>query len=289
MGTRIIDLPDGRELCWTETGDRDGAAVLFMHGTSADRRQVATIQCAPAELGVRLIAPDRPGYGHSTLAPSRTLRDWADDVTVLVDHLGIDAFTIVAHSGGAPHALACARFMPERVRGVAVCGGAGPWGQPGSEAGMAPHLRFAVRLARSRPGLAWLPFAAMSWFGRRWPARAVAGMRAMAPRPDRAILGEELFGNAVRRAMATAACTHGRACGCDVALIAADWGFRLEEISVPVTVWHGDADTWIPRRQAEAVARSIPSATLRLLPGAGHFFYVEHMAQIIRSVTSEPV
>lgn len=207
-------------------------------------------------------------------------------MTVLLDHLGIDEFTIVAHSGGAPHALACARFMPERVRGVAVCGGAGPWARPGSEAGMAPQLRLAVRLARSRPGLAWLSFAGMSWFGRRWPARAVAGMRALAPRPDRAILGEALVGNTVRRAMATAPRTQARACGCDVAVIAADWGFRLEDISVPVTVWHGDADTWIPPHQAEAVARSIPGATLRLLPGAGHFFYVEQMEPILRSVTS---
>lgn len=236
---------------------------------------------------MRLIAPDRPGYGHSTFARDRTLRDWVDDVTALVDQLGIDAFTIVAHSGGAPHALACARFMPERVRGVALCGGAGQWAQRGSEAGMTPPLRFAVHLARSRPGLAWLPFAGMSWFGRRWPARTAAGMRAIAPRPDRSILSEELVGNTVRQAMATAPSTQARACGCDVALITADWGFRLEDISVPVTVWHGDADTWIPPRQAEAVAQAIPSATLRLLPGAGHFFYVEQMAPILRSLTSE--
>src|SRR5437667_4531585 len=99
METRIFDLPDGRELAWSEAGDPVGAPVFAFHGTPGSRRQLLFDAAPLLAARVRFIAPDRPGYGHSTFHPGRTLRDWAGDVAALADHLGIERFAVLGISG----------------------------------------------------------------------------------------------------------------------------------------------------------------------------------------------
>ncbi len=50
--------------------------------------------------------------------PGRTQLDWPADVAAMADALGLDAFPVVAHSGGCGYALACAWKLPGRVRSV---------------------------------------------------------------------------------------------------------------------------------------------------------------------------
>jgi pimeloyl-ACP methyl ester carboxylesterase len=64
--TRVMELPDGRESAWLETGKPRCFPVFAFHGTPGSRRQVAFDEKAIAAAGVRIIAPDRPGYGHSS-------------------------------------------------------------------------------------------------------------------------------------------------------------------------------------------------------------------------------
>ena len=64
-----------------------------------------------ATLGLRLITVDRPGYGRSSGQPERRFADWPADVSELMESLGVESFSIVAHSSGGPYALACAAAM----------------------------------------------------------------------------------------------------------------------------------------------------------------------------------
>jgi len=59
-------------------------------------------------LGLRVIAPDRPGLGESSFVEGRKLLDWPADVAVLMDRLGVDRFILLGVSGGTPYSLACA-------------------------------------------------------------------------------------------------------------------------------------------------------------------------------------
>ena len=90
--TRLFELADGRELAWIEYGVGDGAPVLAFHGSPGTRYHFASLTDVAARKGARLIAPDRPGYGHSTYDPARSYESWARDVGQLTDHLGIDRF-----------------------------------------------------------------------------------------------------------------------------------------------------------------------------------------------------
>jgi pimeloyl-ACP methyl ester carboxylesterase len=105
-----MDLPDGRELARLELGDPEGPPVFVFHGTPGSRLQVSFDERPIIATGVRFIAVDRPGYGHSTFYRGRRLADWSSDVASLADHLGIDRFAVIGVSGGGPMPLCALGF-----------------------------------------------------------------------------------------------------------------------------------------------------------------------------------
>ena len=56
----------------------------------------------------------------------------------------------------------------------------------------------------------------------------------------------------------------------DVVVFARDWGFRLEEIKVPVRWWHGDMDHIVPYAHGQHVVAHLPDAELYTLAGESH-------------------
>jgi pimeloyl-ACP methyl ester carboxylesterase len=87
-----------------------------------------------AELGVRLIRHDRPGFGRSDRHRGRRMTDTAADVATIADVLGIGQFAVVGGSGGTSQALATAAALPERVSRVAVTAPAAPYAVVGHDA-----------------------------------------------------------------------------------------------------------------------------------------------------------
>ena len=76
----VIKLPDGRRLAYAEYGDTNGKAVFLFHGLPGSRLSWGLLPGDPIPSGLRIIAPDRPGYGCSDPKLHRTLLNWADDV-----------------------------------------------------------------------------------------------------------------------------------------------------------------------------------------------------------------
>src|SRR5262245_41182118 len=114
---RTMTLGDGRILAFAEWGDRSGRPVLLFHGMPGSRLLCPDLG-ATETAGVRLITLDRPGYGRSGPHQGRTLLDSANDVRELADHLSLAHVSIIGWSSGGPHALACARGIPDRVTAV---------------------------------------------------------------------------------------------------------------------------------------------------------------------------
>ncbi len=107
-------LPDGRVLAYAEYGDLAGRPLFFFHGGNDSRLEAAILHETAVRMGIRVIAPDRPGYGRSDFQPERTFLNWPDDVAQLADALSIPQFAVVGHSGGGPHAAAVA-YAPART------------------------------------------------------------------------------------------------------------------------------------------------------------------------------
>lgn len=284
MDAQLLELSDGRELAWAETGLPDGAPVFAFHGTPGSRHQVLIDPAPVVAAGVRMIVPDRPGYGASTFHKGRSLRDWAGDVARLADHLGVQRFGVIGISGGGPHAAACARFLPDRITAAALLSGVGPLAERGSEAGMMPPNRLFARIARRLPSANALPFGLMCVVGRRAPERVLAVALQQMPAADAKALEQPDVRDSFVATLRHSSRTAGRAAAQDFGLIARDWGFRLSDIEVPVHVWQGDADVNVPLAHAQRQAAAIPGAVLRVIEGEGHLMSATHMEEILREL-----
>src|SRR5579862_2443311 len=115
-----------RNLRARETGNPEGPAILYFHGTPGSRLDLTFGDDTVAEAGVRLVTFDRPGYGGSTATPFG-LTAVGRDAVAIADALGIDRFATVGLSGGGPFALATATVAGGRVTTVGVASGAGPF------------------------------------------------------------------------------------------------------------------------------------------------------------------
>jgi pimeloyl-ACP methyl ester carboxylesterase len=68
----------------------------------------------------------------------------------------------------------------------------------------------------------------------------------------------------------------------DTVLYASDWGFALEQITIPVELWHGTADTIVPLCHVQILADSLPCSTVNVLEGEGHYSLpIEHCKAIL--------
>jgi pimeloyl-ACP methyl ester carboxylesterase len=67
----------------------------------------------------------------------------------------------------------------------------------------------------------------------------------------------------------------------DYAAIAGPWGFDVETIATPMEIFHGDADTMVPLRHGEELAKRVPHAGLTVWPGAGHLGTITHVEDIL--------
>jgi pimeloyl-ACP methyl ester carboxylesterase len=285
--TAIMDLPDGRELAWLELGDADGPAVLVFHGTPGSRLQVSLDERPINAAHVRFIAVDRPGFGHSSFQRGRRLADWASDVSCLADHLHIDMFSVVGISGGGPHAAACARFLPDRVRAAGIVSGVGPLAQPGTEAEMMAFNRLITRLARHSGHLVSPIFALSASLFRRWPELAMRASSGQNSSSDSNIMSRPEVHTAYVDSYRRAPSTSALAAAQDFSLFASDWGFRLEDITTPVHIWHGDDDRNVPISHGRLQAERIPGARLHECPGQGHLLVLDHLEEILRTVSAE--
>jgi pimeloyl-ACP methyl ester carboxylesterase len=284
--TRLMDLPDGRELAWLELGDPSGPPVIGFHGTPGSRLGFTINQKAVDGSGVRLISVDRPGYGHSSYHRGRSLADWPRDVVTLADHLGISSFAVIGVSGGGPHAAACAHFLSDRVAAAGIISGVGPLADPRAEVGMMGANQILAKLARRSQYLPLPVFALVSFVSRHWPEAALRTAVKQLPAADADVIGREevqaMFVEEARRASSTSAIAAAQ----DFALFAADWGFRLEDITVPVHVWHGDADRNVPFAHGRLQAERIPGATFHECPGEGHLLMGDHLEEILHTIST---
>jgi pimeloyl-ACP methyl ester carboxylesterase len=280
--TRVLELLDGRDLAWMEYGLVDGAPVVAFHGSPGTGSFFAPQSDTAARKGVRLIAPDRPGYGHSTFHTARSYETWTRDVAQLADHLGVDRFSVVGHSSGGPNAAACARWLGDRLSGCAIVSGWAPPEAQISKAGMVRSNRIGQRLSLVAPRLMGVLFEAGLRQGQRAPDQAIAWMRRTLPACDVAVMEHPDIGVAVRADLARPlSATAGRAGVQDVTLERRRWGFRLEDIKVPVHVWHGDADRNVLIANGTHQANTIPDATFHRVPDEGHWLIFSHFTEIL--------
>ena len=102
VGGRVLRLADGRRLGFAEYGASGGQPLLFFHGTPGARLVAGSAHRSALRLNVRLIAPERPGFGRSDFQAGRRILEWPDDVAALADALGLERFASPASRAELP-------------------------------------------------------------------------------------------------------------------------------------------------------------------------------------------
>lgn len=281
-----VELPDGSVVGYAEVGDPEGSPVIVLPGTPGSRLAVTwpRLRQAAEDLGIRVIGVDYRGVGFSTFRPG-TVVDTADMVAGLADALGLDRFAVLGYSNGGKYASACAWRFPDRVTRLVLLSSMCPVDVPGAEAARSRLDRVGSTLARRAP---WTARLVEGWFARNVRRGGFPKALQMAlSDADKAIAADEEFRQFFVRQAAEAyrQGTHGLAH--DDVLEAQPWGFRLDEISVPIEMWHGTEDQLASTAAARLLAAVLPQPTTNFVPGQGHLLVVtDHIRDILRSAVA---
>jgi pimeloyl-ACP methyl ester carboxylesterase len=111
----------------TEAGPVDGRPVLALHGWPQHHWAYRELLADPPP-GLRIIAPDLPGYGWSGPAPHKWAKeDVASDILALLDALGLDRVLLVAHDWGGYVGYLTVLREPQRFAGYLALNMGYPW------------------------------------------------------------------------------------------------------------------------------------------------------------------
>ncbi|HEV7722696.1 MAG TPA: alpha/beta hydrolase [Iamia sp.] len=266
-----VELPDGRRLHAYDTGaeGHDGLTVVWHHGTPTIGAPPRPLFAASDRMAIRWLSYDRPGYGGSTTNPGRDVGTAAGDTAAVADALGVDRFAVMGHSGGGPHALACAALLPDRVLGAVCLAGLAPieaedlhW-FAGMEPAAVGTLRSTIEGREARAhhdamtGPTRLPFstADAAAFAHEWGWLAEVVEPALAH-------------------------GHNGQVDDDLAYVA-HWGFEPETITVPTLLIQGGQDRVVPVAHAEWLRRTLPRAHLWIRPDDGHISILDQAEEAL--------
>lgn len=276
--TLICQMSDDRNLSYVEYGPKEGVPLFYFHGFPGSHKDLQLFggEELAEKLQLRIIAVNRPGYGDSDSQPERSLSDWPADVVALADHLGINKFSILGYSGGAPFALSCAYAIPDRLEQVVVVSGMTPVEAPEAKKGKAMLIPKAPKLMAK----------GMSKMLHKKPEKFEANMLEGFPEVDRAVLGdvqedlmntmEEAFRSGYQGALE------------DAKIYKSAWDFDLSQIDQEVILWHGGKDENVKIEVAEFVIENLPHCTQHIKPEEGHLSLLVLHAEEILGTFQEP-
>jgi pimeloyl-ACP methyl ester carboxylesterase len=273
---------DGRVIALEVVGDNDAMPVLLCHGLADSRLAAQWLEQAAQELGLCVIAPDRPGTGGTNRRWLSELADWADDAAAVLDALRVDSAPLLGVSGGGPFSAACAARIPARVRSlVLVC----PLGLPEWPAdGMARGERLSLTLATRAPAFGGWCMGRLAALARRSPDIFLWLAATNQPDVDIRALRQPEMRESFLTCYLEAFRRGSWGVAQDLRLLTRPWGFDLGSITAPTSIHHGDADTTVPVQHARLYAEAIPGAELRIYPGEGHFSILSHPQDILAAL-----
>jgi pimeloyl-ACP methyl ester carboxylesterase len=286
---RTLVLPDGRTLGYDDVGDPGGAPVLFVHGTPDSRRARHPDDAIATELGVRLLAIDRPGFGASDLDPGATVGSVADDALALARHLDVEQLGVFGWSGGATYALALAARHPALVTSVAVA------------AGLVPFAAYATPgVLDDADGGRQLVAELGEELGPALTAEMAAPM--LAPHPcDLALAREHVQETTDPTRLAAYAAIPGLVDALAAGVVDAVAGglggltrdvelqveapdVRWTDVTAPVALWYGERDATAPPAFGRWWADALPDAQLHVVEGEGHLIAITRWREILASL-----
>lgn len=281
----LVEVRDGRRLALDDRGDPHGLPVLYCHGSPDSRLARHPDDDIARAAGVRLLAVDRPGIGHSDADPTATPASVADDLVAVLDHLGLDRGAVLSWSTGSIFALAVAGVHPDRCRAVVLAAPLVPadaYDDPAVLEGSDDARRLFADAHRGMDpgevGRELAPWLVPPVIDEVTARQMVAGtLAALADLPG---AGEQLVA-AVRASVAGGTVGVER----DVAAQATRLGPLLDRITAPVSVHVGTDDTVTPPAMARWLAARLGTTPV-VHPGVGHELAIRRWPDLLEEVAA---
>ncbi|MFK8908083.1 alpha/beta fold hydrolase [Streptomyces sp. YS-3] len=284
-----VRAADGRHLMVERFGDPRGRPVFLLHGTPGSRLGPAPRGMVLYQRRMQLIAYDRPGYGGSDRLEGRSVADVVQDVKTIADSYGLERFAVVGRSGGAPHALACAALLPERVTRTAALVTLAPRDAAGLDwfDGMTAYNVEEYTAATLDPEEFAARLIPRSDEIRKNPIRLLDELRHDLTHADRMVVKDAGVRSMLLRNYQEALRTSAYGWIDDALALSSPWGFDPADIIGEVLLWHGVKDVFSPVGHSRWLAERIPGATAVLEPAAAHFDALHALPAILTWLIEE--
>ncbi|WP_199296799.1 alpha/beta hydrolase [Leptolyngbya sp. FACHB-711] len=258
-----MQLRDGRVLAWSEWGATEGLPVLFCTGAGMSGSLGFGTNYL-LELGLKLIAIDRPGLGASDAHPTKTLSSWVSDIQELIEAHHLMNVTAVGFSQGAPFAFALAGAG--LVEAIAIVSGQDELTHPQIRPLL--HSDVSRMIAEIEQDAA----AFEQYFSQiATPEGLWHLIIEMSAACDRSLYLSDSFGRAYQHCLQGGFAQGTQGYVRDLVNALSPWTMKLEEIKIPVDLWYGGLDTSTVHSpdSGTTLARRLPTASHTVEPAAG--------------------
>jgi pimeloyl-ACP methyl ester carboxylesterase len=259
---KTMALPNGVRLAYIELGNPAGRPVVLVHGYTDNARDWWPM-LPYLDPSLRLILVDLRGHGASSKPECCYTRlDFAYDIKLLLDGLGVARADIVGHSLGSIITQTFAEFWPVRTDHVVLISSTG--GPPKNSPAGKPAFDFRSAIAALKE-----PIDPNSPFMVAWWA---------SPKPV-----DEAF---IRRQREDSAAIPLRVwlAVLDQGLVGDDLQASLPKLKAPTLLIWGSADPIMEPPMRETLRTALPSAKVRVFEGLGHNPFWEDPAGVAAEV-----
>lgn len=278
MGLLILD--NRCKLAWNEYGLSGGEPVFYFHGMPGSRLEVKPAEIIARDSGLRLIAPDRPGYGDSDAQDNFKLLDWPAVVSQLADRLNINRFSILGFSGGGPYALACAHAMPERIKKVTLFASPAPYDSDAVQEHIAAEFKPLYDLAITDIDAARQQVSQLATS----PDAVLNVFEAALPPEDKTIISNRVIRSQYLDNLALSLKTGIDGFVGDLQCYTSPWGFNLQDITTNIDIWHGRNDKNIGFAIGTYLAAKLQNSATHFLDDTGHLYLLDHWLDALESL-----
>ena len=275
-----ITLNDNRILGFAEYGPENGQPVFFLHSVFGCRYEVPDLPDVLEKLNIRLIVPDRPGYGLSDNLNERSIMQWSDDFIQLYKSVNVNKIPIIGYSMGGPYAIACAIKYPDLVSKVVLVSSAYQVKKIEDLDGMLPSYKFLLGLCRFAPSIAkkfynsfFIKLAKKDTEKFRYNIIVDEQERSVVEQTFVRIVSDKCVDELVN--------VNSEGSVQDMLLSSRLWGFDIEDVAVPMEVWHGENDKHTPKKQIELLTEGMSGCQSFYFKNEGHMVIFSHWEEIL--------
>ncbi|MDX2776489.1 alpha/beta hydrolase [Streptomyces caniscabiei] len=270
---KLIEV-DGRLVEARRFGYAHQYPIFMLHGSPGHANDPIPRNLILHLLGVNIISYSRPGYGVSDRHEGRQVADEATRIEAIADAYGIDQFSVIGRSGGGPSALAVAHLLPDRIRSVAVLAGPAPRAsEPVADwtTGMSDlNRQLHSHAITDRQQLAEAIYT-LAEETRANPRHLLDFLRPHFSDSDHTTTDNGLFVPYLLQSYRNAL-SHGPYGWIDdVLALHEDWGFTLQETTMPTLLWYAEKDPFTPPDHGTRLQEAVPNAEFVITPNKSHF------------------